>query len=70
MNFDTFLYHYNCRRGNDDELRCTNRKGYYTGEEQPYLTWHSAKTISDSFDKLTYKQKKEITDYNKNKEKN
>lgn len=67
--FDRFLYHYNRRRGNDDLISCVNRRGFVTGEEQPYLHDRTVKPINDSFDKLSYQKKKEIAQYHKNKEK-
>ena len=68
--FNLFLYHYERRRGDTDSVVHTvNRQGFATGEVQPYLTDQMVQNINKSFDNMTYKQKKAVAAYHKNKEK-
>ena len=67
--FGVYEYHYDRKRGNDSILNTVNKRGFVTGEEQPYLDEKARNRIIDSFEPLTYQQKKEICLMNRNKEK-
>ena len=66
--FNVFLYHYDRKRGNPSILD-TVKGGFVTGEEQPYFDDTARNRIIDSFEHLTYQQRKEICMMNRHKEK-
>ena len=66
--FNKFLYGYERKHCIDGVIHTVNKQGYATGEEQYYLDDKARDRIIDSFEHLTYEQRKEICMINRNKE--